>query len=79
MRAELVVGFTTLISYFYPIVGYAGILIIGVMIYGWIQKRKQTTNEDSYFFQIHSLRLNIFINNETRKYGDCIFRYFLVI
>jgi uncharacterized membrane protein YkvI len=40
VRAELVVGFTTLISYFYPIVGYAGILIIGVMIYGWIQKKK---------------------------------------
>lgn len=48
-------GFTNLISYFYPIVGYAGILIIGVMIYGWIQKRKQTTNEylHNFFKFIH--------------------------
>lgn len=37
-------GFTNLISYFYPIVGYAGILIIIAMIYGWIQKRKQTSS-----------------------------------
>jgi len=37
-------GFTNLISYFYPIVGYAGILIIAVMVYGWFQKRKATNN-----------------------------------
>ena len=33
-------GFTNLVSYFYPAVGYAGILIIGVMVYGWFKERK---------------------------------------
>lgn len=32
-------GFTTLISYFYPIVGYVGIFIIAVLVYGWLQMR----------------------------------------
>ena len=36
-------GFTTLISYFYPIVGYVGIFIIAVLIYGWLQTRKEQT------------------------------------
>lgn len=40
-------GFTNLISYFYPIVGYAGMLIIVVMVYGWIQKRRETADEES--------------------------------
>lgn len=39
-------GFTNLISYFYPIVGYAGILFIGVMVYGWFKKRKEIADEN---------------------------------
>lgn len=36
-------GFTNLISYFYPIVGYFGLFIIVVLIYGWFTSRKEQT------------------------------------
>lgn len=38
-------GFTNLISYLYPLIGYAGIFFIITMVYGWFKNRKEPATD----------------------------------
>lgn len=40
-------GFTTLVSTFYPIVGYAGFFIIAVLVIGWIRVKREEKQTSS--------------------------------
>lgn len=39
------VGFTTLIGYLYPLIGYTGFFLIGLLIYSWIRTRSEIETE----------------------------------
>lgn len=40
-------GFTTLVSYMYPLLGYMGILLLIVLTVAWIQERENIIRENS--------------------------------
>lgn len=38
-------GFTTLVGYLYPIIGYVGIVLIGVLVFSWVRTTSQIKDE----------------------------------
>ena len=55
-------GFTTLVSYMYPLLGYMGILLLIVLTVAWIQERENIIREK--FLRRKMIRLLF------RKYDD---------
>ena len=49
------VGFEALMTYVYPVIGYVGILTIGVMVAWWIKNREMIKKEGLLREEIHSL------------------------
>lgn len=39
------VGFTTLVGYLYPIIGYVGVVLIGVLVFSWLRTTAQIKDE----------------------------------
>lgn len=48
-------GFETLVSYLYPIIGYAGMLIVGILVFAWIRERGSIKEEEARRFRIRDL------------------------
>ena len=49
------VGFEALMTYVYPVIGYVGILTIGVMVAWWVKNREMIKKEGLLREEIHSL------------------------
>lgn len=48
-------GFETLMTYVYPAIGYAGMLMVAVLVFWWVKHRKTISEEVSRREQMHQL------------------------
>lgn len=63
-------GFKKLVAVFYPIIGYVGIVLLTVLLYGWISQKEEIDSEKKRRFSILNLTRKK-IDEDTRfTYGD---------
>lgn len=64
------IGFEDLVAYVFPVVGYAGLILIGVLAYAWIKEKKNISKESSVRSRILSLTVKKMDKKETFNTTD---------